>query len=242
MLWACCTATLHSSRTVPCAFTKKCMQVFIVTVTVVKAEAQRYPWRVVLMDGDVRDRRPLVVCPLSGTVKAAFIKFLIKTSVEVPHSPELLEKLFWLNSTWWMDTNTEQVCSQVTWGWGTVMIARETVRKGRFWRCLLLWNFRMLFTRQTVAQKEQQEWERTSYPLNMSEFVDVDNNNSSHIVRWLQGYYNRPLFIAHILCPGTATRVYISSYTAGQRLLNASFVLMLKLMIYFFPPFFWLIF
>lgn len=75
----------------------------------------------------------------------------------------------------------------------------------------------------------------------MSEFVDVDNNNSSHIVRWLQDYYNRPLFIAHILCPGTATRVYISSYTAGQRLLNASFVLMLKLMIYFFPPFFFLV-
>lgn len=61
----------------------------------------------------------------------------------------------------------------------------------------------MLFTRQTVAQKEQQEWERTSYPLNMSEFVDVDNNNSSHIVRWLQDYYNRPVFISHILCPGT---------------------------------------
>lgn len=58
MLWACCTATLHSSRTVPCAFTKKSMQVCIVTVTVVKAEAQRYPCRVVLMDGDVKDRRP----------------------------------------------------------------------------------------------------------------------------------------------------------------------------------------
>lgn len=123
MLWACCTATLHSSRTVPCAFTKKCMQVCIVTVTVVKAEAQRYPCRVVLMDGDVKDRRP--------QSRQLFIKFLIKTStVEVPHS------LFWLNSTWWMNTNTEQVCSQVTWGWGTVMIARETVRKGRFWRCL----------------------------------------------------------------------------------------------------------
>lgn len=110
-------------------FTKKYMQVFIVTVTVVKAEAQRDPCRIVLMDGDVRDRRPQSRQLLSN--------FLSKPPRGKCHTPLSCWRSFsgWRARDEWILIQSR--CA-VRWlgaeaQWWSL---GKRWKKGGFWRCL----------------------------------------------------------------------------------------------------------